>query len=69
MSDTSIANPAIQDNDALLWGVSAIAHEIRRGRNATRRLLEHGDLPGRRIGDRWVAPRDRLRRALGVEPS
>jgi hypothetical protein len=39
MSDTE-TKPETQFDSALLWGVSAIAREIRRGRNAARRMLE-----------------------------
>src|SRR5438046_2162574 len=65
MSDGTSTTKPNQD-DAPLWGVTGIAREIRRGRGATRDLLEHGDLPGKKVGDRWVTTRNRLRRALGV---
>jgi hypothetical protein len=65
MSDTTSTKP-VQDSE-LLWGISAISREIERGRPATRQLLEHGALPARRLDGRWVAPRDRLRRAVGRE--
>jgi hypothetical protein len=45
------------------------AREVGLDRGAVYHLLSHGLLPGRRIGRRWVASRDQLRRALTGEQS
>jgi len=39
-------------NSELLWGIARIAREVERGRTATRKLLERGALPARRIDGR-----------------
>jgi hypothetical protein len=62
-------NPSKPDIEAptLLWGASEVAAFIGRDRRQAYRLLESGVLPGRKIGNTWVASADNLRRALGVE--
>lgn len=45
----------------LLWEVSAIAKAIGRTERQTFRLLETGQLPGRKIGGRWVIERSKLK--------
>lgn len=49
------------ENLDLIWGAAAIAAAIGRTRRATFHMLESGDLPGRRIGHRWVISRKVLR--------
>lgn len=44
----------------LIWGVEEIAKAIRRNQRQTFHLLSTGQLPGRKIGGRWVIERSRL---------
>jgi hypothetical protein len=53
-----------QDLDEPIWEVKNIAKEIRRTERQTFRLLETGQLPGRKIGGRWVSTRRQLRAAI-----
>lgn len=50
-----------QDLD-LIWEVSAIAKVIGRTERQTFRLLETGQIPGKKVGGRWVATRSDLER-------
>jgi hypothetical protein len=59
MADQS--QPEIQDD--IIW----IAREVGLDRGATYRLLSHGLLPAKRVGRKWVASCDQLRRALTGE--
>jgi hypothetical protein len=47
-----------------LWGARAIASYVGLSDRQAYYLLETGQLPGRKIGDRWVASREGLRRHL-----
>ncbi|HZT88326.1 MAG TPA: hypothetical protein VFA12_10165 [Stellaceae bacterium] len=48
----------------LLWGGAAIARELGVPTRKAFYLLEHGHLPGRKIGGLWVASRQQLRERL-----
>jgi hypothetical protein len=57
--------PKIHQDDVPIWGARAIAHAAGLpDRAAAYHLLEAGYLPARKVGRKWVASRDRLRRAL-----
>src|SRR5687768_11595680 len=60
MSETPI--PA-NDNEPLdlLWGCEAIARAIGRTKRQTFHMLETGQLPAHKIGERWVVSRAALR--------
>ena len=58
MNDSEIESPDI------VWGAAAIATVIRRSRRQAFYLLESGALPGRKLGGRWVASRQKLLDAL-----
>ncbi len=45
----------------LIWGVAAIAAEIGRNQRQTFHLLEHGNIPAKKVGGRWCALRSTLR--------
>ncbi|AIK43094.1 hypothetical protein [Brucella anthropi] len=45
----------------LIWGAKNIALEIRRTQRQTFALLEKGEIPGQRIGGRWVVERGKLK--------
>ncbi len=52
----------------LVWGCTAIAKEIKRTDRQTFHLLEAGALPAKKVGNRWVADRGKLRaHFLGAE--
>jgi hypothetical protein len=58
----------MNDSSDFLWGAAAIAKAIGRTARQTYHLLESGHLPANRVGNRWVASRQRLRcAALGDE--
>lgn len=44
----------------LVWGAEAIAAFIGRPVRATFHMLEKGELPARKVGQRWVAERGQL---------
>ncbi|MEH6721030.1 MAG: DNA-binding protein [Aurantimonas endophytica] len=44
----------------LIWGVSAIATAIGRTDRQTFHMISTGELPARKIGNRWVIERTRL---------
>ena len=44
----------------LVWGASAIARIIGRTDRQTFHMLQSGELPAKKVGDRWVAERGRL---------
>lgn len=44
----------------LIWGVSAIARIIGRSDRQTFHLLSTGQIPARKVGDRWVIERSKL---------
>jgi hypothetical protein len=51
----------------LIWGVKAIAEAIGRNPRATFGMLEKGHMPAKKIGRRWVAQENQLRKALGED--
>jgi hypothetical protein len=53
--------------DDIIWTAARIAREVGLDRGAAYRLLSHGLLPAKRVGRKWVASRDQLRRALTGE--
>jgi hypothetical protein len=52
----------------LIWGVKSIADVIGREPRAVFSMLEKGYLPAKKVGRRWVAQENALRKALG-EPA
>jgi hypothetical protein len=48
--------------DYLIWGVTAISREINRNNRQTFHMLENGRLPARKVGGRWCASRNGLRK-------
>jgi hypothetical protein len=48
----------------LLWGAAAIGRAIGRSPRQAFNLLENKVLPGRKVGNRWVASRRKLLNAL-----
>jgi hypothetical protein len=57
------------DTSDLLWGVDAIAAEINRSPRQTYHMLAKGALPARKVGNRWVASRAKLRAYIAGEPA
>lgn len=51
--------PDAQNLD-LIWGAAAIAQAIGKTTRATFHLLERGVIPARKIGNQWVASRNKL---------
>lgn len=51
----------------LIWGAKAIGECIGRSERQTFYLLESGQLPARRVGNKWVASRAALYRSLVSE--
>ena len=52
-----------QDTDApidLIWGVTDIAKRIRRTERQTFHMLSTGQLPGKKVGGRWVSSESKL---------
>jgi hypothetical protein len=60
MADQSQAK--IQND--VVWGAREIGREVGLDRGAAYHLLSRGLLPAKRVGRKWVASRDQLRRAL-----
>jgi hypothetical protein len=54
----------IQAKNDVIWGAREIGREVGLDRGAAYHLLNRGLLPARRVGRKWVASRDQLRRAL-----
>lgn len=52
----------MMENDKLdlIWGAEAIAKVIGRTTRVTFHLLTSGDIPAKKVGDRWVAERSKL---------
>ncbi|MCI5073961.1 DNA-binding protein [Oricola sp.] len=50
--------------DDIVWGASEIAKVIGRTDRQTFHLLTSGQLPAKKVGDRWVASRKKLLEAL-----
>ncbi|TPW27797.1 helix-turn-helix domain-containing protein [Martelella alba] len=46
----------------LVWGAADIAKVIGQSRQVTYNMLSKGELPAKKIGDRWVARRGELDR-------
>ena len=58
-----VNNSEIESPD-IVWGAAAIAKVIGRSGRQAFYLLESGALPGRKLGGRWVASRQKLLDAL-----
>jgi hypothetical protein len=56
-----------QESLDLLWGATAIAAMIGKTRRATFHLLENGQIPARKIGNQWVASKQKLRQHFEEE--
>jgi hypothetical protein len=56
-----MSEPKSTGGDRLLWGAGEIGKAIQRDEQATSRMLRLGQIPGVRIGDRWVTSEARLR--------
>jgi hypothetical protein len=50
----------VTTNQDLLWGVDLIAKFIGRDAPTTRLLLSRGDVPGRKVGKRWLSTKSVL---------
>jgi len=63
MSETTTkdAPPGEALADDLLWGIKAIAAEIRRSERQTFHLVDTAAIPAAKVGGRIVASRTRLR--------
>ncbi|WSH22782.1 DNA-binding protein [Rhizobium ruizarguesonis] len=44
----------------LVWGAANIAKLIGRSQRATFHMLDSGELPAKKVGNRWVAERGKL---------
>ncbi len=55
-----------QDHD-IIWGAHAVAGVLNLDHRQAFYLLQHGKLPGRKIGGRWCCSRRALLAAVGVE--
>ncbi|XKM41246.1 DNA-binding protein [Rhizobium ruizarguesonis] len=51
---------AIASKLDLIWGVEAISKLIGRSERQTFHLLSTGELPAKKVGNRWVAERGKL---------
>jgi hypothetical protein len=60
MSTTKNAETETIGSD-LLWGAEAISREIDLPVKKVFYRLERGDLPGKKVGNVWVASRNKLR--------
>lgn len=49
-----------EDLDRPIWGVKQIAKIVDRTERQTFHMLQSGQLPASKIGDRWVSTRRRL---------
>jgi hypothetical protein len=54
----------MSETEDILWGAAEIAAAIKRTVRQTNWLLERGQLPAKKVGNRWVASRKALRQAL-----
>lgn len=59
--------PATAGDLEILWGAAAIAREIDRSERQTYHMLEAGELPARKIANRWCCTRRALRRLFEGE--
>jgi hypothetical protein len=55
-----------EDHD-IVWGAHAVAAVLNLDYRQAFYLLQHGKLPGRKIGGRWCCSRRALLAAVGVE--
>ncbi|TPK42622.1 MULTISPECIES: DNA-binding protein [unclassified Mesorhizobium] len=53
---------ATSDAIDLVWGAAAIGKEIKQKPRQAFHMLEAGLLPARKVGNRWVADRGKLRK-------
>ncbi len=49
------------DDLDLIWGAEAIGKAVGLTERQTKHVLSKGDIPGRKVGGRWVASRQKLR--------
>jgi hypothetical protein len=69
MDNTAKAKSVQPDKSRLAWGVHEIAAEIERTHRQSHYLLTKGEIKSaRKVGGRWVAGRDALRREFGIGP-
>ncbi len=54
------ANQASAEKFELIWGIGDIATAIGQSFNATAYMLKMGQIPARKVGDRWVIERGEL---------
>lgn len=52
--------PTTPQEISLVWGCTDIAEMIGRSERQTFYLLESGSIPARKVGNRWVADRNKL---------
>ena len=65
MTATDIEDDLDTDlGDDLVWHVAGIAREINRPTRVVSHMLENGQLPAGKIGNRWVSSKRRLRKRL-----
>jgi hypothetical protein len=59
---------AEQEHLDLLWGAEAIAKALNlKNRRQAFHLLEGGKIPARKVGNQWVASRQKLREHFGLD--
>ncbi|WP_353820783.1 DNA-binding protein [Mesorhizobium sp.] len=51
----------------LVWGCDAIAVVIHRTPRQTFNLLETNQIPAKKVGNRWVASRGKLKKLFDIE--
>lgn len=62
------SNTNDEDDDLMpVWGADEIAKIANVSKHVAFRLLESGELPGRKVGRRWVSNRRALRKRTHVE--
>jgi len=67
MSDTCVVNPQTENESPVCWGADQIAKAIGLSeRQAFHRLQKGQIVSARKIGGKWVAGRDALRREFGI---
>jgi hypothetical protein len=70
MDNTAKAKSVQPDKSRLAWGVHEIAAEIERSHRQSHYLLTKGEIKSaRKVGGRWVAARDALRRVVTLPKS
>jgi len=54
------SNQSHSENLELIWGIGGIAAAIGQSFAATAYMLHQGQIPARKVGERWVAERGEL---------